>query len=113
MRKEYRKGFTLVEIMIVVAIIGLLAAIAIPNFVTARTTAQVNSCKANQRTLQGVIEMYLIDTGISLADSVDLMTDHGAVLTPTYLRTTPSCPLTAGLYTLTSGVVSCDQAAHQ
>ena len=46
-------GFTLVEIMIVVAIIGLLAAIAIPNFVKARGTAQRNACINNLRLIDG------------------------------------------------------------
>ena len=105
-------GFTLVEIVVVAGIIGLLAAIAVPNFVTARTGAQINSCRANQKSLQGVVEMYMITTGITFADSNDIITDYGAVLTPTYLRTTPACS-TTGLYTLTAGVVSCDQVAHQ
>jgi len=48
-----KSGFTLVEIMIVVAIIGLLAAIAIPNFVRARTTAQTNACINNLRIIDG------------------------------------------------------------
>ncbi|MFT5207208.1 MAG: prepilin-type N-terminal cleavage/methylation domain-containing protein, partial [Candidatus Omnitrophota bacterium] len=48
---ENNKGFTLVEIMIVVAIIGLLASIAIPNFVQARRTARTNACINNLRTI--------------------------------------------------------------
>ena len=61
-RTARQGGFTLVEIMIVVAIIGLLASIAIPNFVKARTTAQRQACVANLQQIDGAIQMWATET---------------------------------------------------
>jgi len=63
-------GFTLVEIMIVVAIIGLLAAIAIPNMVKARNTAQANACINNMRQIDNAIQQFALENNKRDSDTV-------------------------------------------
>jgi prepilin-type N-terminal cleavage/methylation domain-containing protein len=70
-RTSQKAGFTLVEIMIVVAIIGLLAAIAIPNFVRARATSQTNACINNLRQIDGAIQQWALENKKSSTDAVD------------------------------------------
>jgi len=90
-RSLRKSGFTLVEIMIVVAIIGLLAAIAIPNFVRARTTAQMNACINNLRQIDGAKQQW------ALENKVGQSATPGATDVQPYMGrgsggTLPACP---------------------
>ncbi|MFP4496675.1 MAG: prepilin-type N-terminal cleavage/methylation domain-containing protein, partial [Vulcanimicrobiota bacterium] len=80
-----KKGFTLIELMIVIAIIAILAAILVPNFLRARAQGQYTACASNLRNVATALEMYATDhTGRYPADLGDIK--------PDYLRQVPECP---------------------
>lgn len=81
-----REGFTLIELMIVIAIIAILAAILVPNMIRARSRAHLTNCVNNLRNIGSALEMYTIDNDNRYPNSLGL-------LTPNYLKTIPECPV--------------------
>jgi prepilin-type N-terminal cleavage/methylation domain-containing protein len=95
LRKD--EGFTLVELMVVVLIIGILVAIAVPIFNAAKGSAQQKTCFANQRTIEGAVQSYQASNG-ALPPTVaagGTAGDGSALITGGYVKSWPYCPALA------------------
>lgn len=105
-----KRGFTLVEIMIVVLIIGIIMSIAVPGFLKARETGRRAACLANLKQIETAKEQWAMDTKKSNGDPVAFTDLVGATL---YIKATPSCPQ-AGTYTIQNigTLPTCSVANH-
>jgi prepilin-type N-terminal cleavage/methylation domain-containing protein len=99
-RIRKNRAFTLVEIMIVVLIIGILMAIAVPQFVNARTQSQQSSCIANLKEIESAKEQWAMETAQAAAATpawADLLNTSNP--SAGYLKAEPNCP-SGGTYTI-------------
>ncbi len=87
-RTNKSHGFTLIEIMIVIAIIAIIASITVPNFMRARSEAQLDGCVKNEKTIQTAIEMYLV------RHKATTTLDMETLVEGKYLKEAPKCPST-------------------
>lgn len=96
------KGFTLVEIMIVVAIIGIIIAIAVPAFLRARENSRGRACQENLSKIDGAKEQYALEFRLSqggVVDMTNLVSPGAATSGQGYLKQSPNCP-SGGTYTV-------------
>lgn len=84
-----RAGFTLIELMIVIAIIAILAAILVPNFLKARAQGQLTACKSNCKNVATALEMYASDNGGRYPATGQLA---ASLTAGNYLKLIPTCP---------------------
>ena len=109
-----RKGFTLVELMVVVTIIGILTAIAVPIYGSIQTNAEINACIANQRTIEGAFMISEADDSARVFPADYIVGTTGVLAVGVWTITLPDKPTDACAYTLTeaTGVAECAVAAH-
>ncbi|MDD4279227.1 prepilin-type N-terminal cleavage/methylation domain-containing protein [Candidatus Sumerlaeota bacterium] len=91
-----KKGFTLVEIMIVVAIIGIILSIAVPSFIRARETSRATACQANLKQYDAAKQQWALE---NKKNATETPVESDLIASTLYIKATPLCP-NGGDYTI-------------
>jgi len=112
MRKTMAKGFTLVEILIVVVILGILAAIVVPQFTNAANEARMGNIRTQTSTLENQIELYAAQNSGSYPTLAELQDDWAVLVDGNYIKEMPKNPFSpsANATTVTT-MTAADSAA--
>ena len=100
-----KKGFTLIELMIVIAIIAILAAILVPNFLKARAQGQLAACESNLKNIATALEMYATDFSGDYPHDLDTLTSNLTAAGGSYMKALPLCPSANVVYSFTYNAV--------
>ena len=95
-----KKGFTLIELMIVISIIGILTAIAVPYFASSKKRAALESCKMNLKSISDALQLYVNDSSLNDLNNFSMTPQNDFLHSTGYLSGTFRCPISSGYYIL-------------
>ena len=103
--KRLQKGFTLIELMIVIAIIAILAAILIPNFLHARAESQTAACEGNEKQIATALEEYAVDNSGQYPPFAAVV--QPGFMAAVYMANSPTDPVNGSNYTTQAPAAPC------